>query len=257
MPEPDHPGRVDPGRAAPVAADRAAAAAGLVAAAPRRRPRAAPPGSGTRARSSRCSSTSRRPISSGRSGSASGASDAQVTGSGRSAARLRLVDEEAASLVPEPLDQGRRRRGPAHRLQRERPHRVDQRLAEDRAAALADPPRVEAELAVAADQQREAEPAVGAPSPDRFELGRGVEPRLVGLDDPEQPVALEVAVGGEPVDLGADPRLRRRVADGDPPGPGQQRRLDRLGLQRAARGDVVEEQRESARPVGARRSCGR
>ena len=35
-------------------------------------------------------------------------------------------------------------------------------------------------------------------SPDRVELGRGVEPRLVGLDEPEQAVALEVAVVAQP-----------------------------------------------------------
>ena len=123
-------------------------------------------------------------------------------------------------------------------------------LAEHRAAALADAARVEAEPPVAVDEQREADPRVGAPAPDRVELGRGVEARLVGLDDPEQPVALEVAVGGQPVHLGGDPRLRGRVADGDLPGPGQQRRLDRLGLEGAARGDVVEGQAaERDRPV--------
>ena len=40
------------------------------------------------------------------------------------------------------------------------------------------------------------------------------------------------------------------VADRDPPGPGQQRRLDRLGLEGAARGDVVEGQpAQRDRPV--------
>ncbi len=130
--------------------------------------------------------------------------------------------------------------GPAEALQRQRPERVDQRLAEHRPARVADPPRVPAEPAVVLDQDREAEPAVGPPSPDRFELGRGVEARLVGLDDPEQAVALEVAVGEQPVGLRADPRLLRRVADRETPGPGQQRRLDRLGLPRGAGGDVVE-----------------
>jgi len=82
--------------------------------------------------------------------------------------------------------------------------------------------------------------SAGAPAPDRVELGRGVEPRLVRLHDPQQPVAVEVAVARQPVHLGADPRLGGRVADGDPPGPGEKRRLDRLGLERVARGDVVE-----------------
>ena len=149
---------------------------------------------------------------------------------GPGAAGLGLVEEEPAALVPEPLDQGRRRRGPAQRLQRERPERVDQGFAEDRAAAFADPPRVEAQPPVVVDEQGKAGPRAGAPAPDRVELGRGVEARLVGLDDPEQPVALEVAVGGKPVQVGGDPRLLGRVADGDLPGPGEQRRLDRLGL---------------------------
>ena len=153
------------------------------------------------------------------------------------------VDEEPAPLIPEPLDQGRRRRGAAERLQRERPEGVDQGLAEDRSAALADAPGAEFEPVVAADEQREAGPGVGAPTPDGLELRRGVEAGLIRLDDPEQAVALEVALGGQPLDLSRDSRLLARVADGDLPGPGQQRRLDRLGLE--------------ARPVGSRRSCGR
>ena len=101
-----------------------------------------------------------------------------------------------------------------------------------------------------ADEEGEADPADGPPAPDLFELRRRVEARLVRLDDPEQPVAVEVAVARQPLDLGGDPRLRRRVPDRDPPRPGQQRRLDRLGLKRAARGDVVERQAaEGDRPV--------
>ena len=106
------------------------------------------------------------------------------------------------------------------------------------------------------DQQREAEPAVGTPSPDPLELWRGVEAGLVGLDDPKQPVALEVAVGGEPVHAGprsAAPRPARRRRSSRP------RPAAAAGSSRsagAARGDVVEEER-SGRPAGARRSCGR
>src|SRR6202012_4406295 len=106
-------------------------------------------------------------------------------GSGAEATGLRFVDEEAALLVPEPLDQRRRRRGAAEALQRQRPERVDQRLAEHGAARVPDPSRVPAEPAVVVDQEREARAPVGFPSPDRFELWRGVEGRLVGLDDPE------------------------------------------------------------------------
>ena len=42
------------------------------------------------------------------------------------------------------------------------------------------------------------------PAPDRVELGGGVEAGLVGLDDPDQPVAVEVAVGGQPVVVADD-----------------------------------------------------
>ena len=197
QPDPDHPGRVDPGRPAPVAADRAAAAVGLVAAARRPRPRAAPPGSGTRSSFSRCSSTRRRPIASGRSGSASGAS-ARPGDRRRAAAPPGCASstKRPRALVPEPLDQRRRRRGPAERLQRERPHRVDQRLAEDRPAASRIRRASKPSRRLCATSSGKPSAAVGAPAPDRFELGRGVEARLVGLDDPEQPVALEVAVGG-------------------------------------------------------------
>src|SRR5262249_51182961 len=150
-------------------------------------------------------------------------------------AGLDLIEEEAAPLVPETLDQGRCRRRPPQRLQRERPERVDEDLAEDRPAALADATRVEPEAAVAMDQQREADPAIGPPTPGRVELGRGVEAGLVGLDDPEQAVPLEVAIGEQPLGLRHDPRLLGRRANGGPPGPGEQRWLDRPGLERAGR----------------------
>ena len=80
-----------------------------------------------------------------------------------------------------------------------------------------------------------------APAPHGVELRRGVEARLVRLHDPDQPVAIEVAVALEPVVVAGDPRLLRRVADGEAPGPGQQRRLDARGHRRVLIGDVVEE----------------
>ena len=233
------------------------AAVGLVAGLADAPPRAAPPGSGTRARSA----------------------GAPRPGGGRSPPAGRAAP--AAPARPRSAAPGGSPPGCASSTKR--PRRSSQSrstsagVAEGRPSACSesdhsvltsvsqstgpprsrDPPRVEAEPAVAPHQQREAEPAVGAPAPDRFELGRGVEPGLVGLHDPEQAVALEVAVGGQPVHLGADPRLRRRVADRDPPGPGQQRRLDRLGLQRAVAGRRCRRRGAAARPARARRSCGR
>ena len=91
----------------------------------------------------------------------------------------------------------------------------------------------------AGDEHRKARASVRAPAPDRVELRRGVEPRLVRLDQPEQPVALEVAVREEPLVVPGDARLRGRVADRDAPGPGQERRLDRRRHRRRAPVDVV------------------
>ena len=93
----------------------------------------------------------------------------------------------------------------------------------------------------------------GAPAPDRVELRRRVEPRLVGLDEPQQAVAVEVAVGAQPLVVGGDPRLGGRVADGDPPRPGQQRRLDRPGHLGVAAGHVVVDQPPARSPAGPRR----
>ena len=107
--------------------------------------------------------------------------------------------------------------------------------------AAGDPAQVVAEPAVAPDEQDEPGPVVGAPAPDRVELRRGVEPRLVGLDDPDQPVAVEVAVGAQPVVVADDRGHRRRVADRDPPRPREHRRLDAGGHRGVRRGHVVGE----------------
>ncbi len=106
---------------------------------------------------------------------------------------------------------------------------------------VTDHARVPVVVAVVRDESREPQQAVRAPAPHGVELRRGVEPRLVGLHDPKQPVALEVAVGRQPVRVGRDPRLVRRIADRDPPRPRQQRRLDRLGHLGRAVAHVVEE----------------
>ena len=77
------------------------------------------------------------------------------------------------------------------------------------------------------------------PAPDGVELGRGVEARLVGLHEPEEPVALEVPARGQPAMVPGDRRLGSRVPDCDSPCPGEQRRLDRARHRGGARGDVV------------------
>ncbi len=179
---------------------------------------------------------------SGRSGSASGASDAQVTIAGRAPPGCASSRKRPRRSSQSRSTRAGRGRGATQCLQRERPERVDQGLAEDGAAAVAYAAGVEAEAAIAVDEEREADPRVRPPPPDRVELGRGVEARLVRLEDPEQAVPVEVAICHQPIGLGGDPRLGARVADGDLPGPGQQRRLDRPGLARAWRGDVVEGQ---------------
>ena len=47
---------------------------------------------------------------------------------------------------------------------------------------------------------------LGAPAPHGVELRRGIEARLVGLHDPDQPVAVEVAVLAQPVVVADDCR---------------------------------------------------
>src|ERR1700693_3238375 len=102
-----------------------------------------------------------------------------------------------------------------------------------------DPAKVVSEAAGAADKPDEPRPAVRAVSPDRVELWRGVEPGLVGLDDPDQPIAVEVSVLREPVIVADDPGDTRRVADRDVPGPGQRRRLDARRHRISGGDDVV------------------
>ena len=64
-------------------------------------------------------------------------------------------------------------------------------------------------------------------------LGEASSPDSSGWTIQSRPSPSRSRFARQPVDLGGDPRLLGRVADGDPPGPGQQRRLDRLGLERA------------------------
>ena len=72
---------------------------------------------------------------------------------------------------------------------------VRQHLAHDRVTV--GPHRVDPELAlaIAVHQLDEARQALRTLAPDRVELRRGIQTGLVGLQDPHQPVALEVALG--------------------------------------------------------------
>ena len=160
---------------------------------------------------------------------------------GAQAARLRLVEEQSQPLVPQPVDQRRCDRRFAHRQAREPPEHVGRHLAQHRPAGVPDPPGVPAEPPVAGDQEGKPKPRVRPPPPHLVVFGRRVEPRFVGLHDPQQPVAVEIAVGDEPLVVAGDAGLGRRIADRDSPRPGQERRLDRPGHRVRARADVVVE----------------
>ena len=60
-------------------------------------------------------------------------------------------------------------------------------------------------------------------APDRIELRGCVQARLVRLDDPHQPVSVEVAVLGQPVVVARDRGNAPGVPDRDPPRPRQRR----------------------------------
>ena len=225
--QPQHPGGVDPGRAAPVAQLPARAAVGLEARL-RRRDRW-------------------RRV--GRASSASGRAGAPRPGGGRSPPAGRGGRGGRAPPRCETFG----RAPPGCTSSRKRPLRSSQSRSTSAGVIEGSPAAIRArpqstlvitsqstgqprsrilrasqpQVAVARDQQREAVAAVLEPAPDRVELRRGVEPGLVRLHQPQQPVALEVAVRPQPLVMGGDPRLGGGVADRDPPGPGEQRRLDR------------------------------
>ena len=123
---------------------------------------------------------------------------------------------------------------------------VRQHLADDRVAVGSHRVDPKLALAVAAHQLDEAGQALRAVAPDRVELRRGVAAGLVGLQDPQQPVALEVALCADRGVVGDDSRLERRIADGHPPCERQRRRLDRRGHRVVAMDHVVVER---ARPA--------
>jgi hypothetical protein len=150
-----------------------------------------------------------------------------------------VVGKAPAALVVEAREQRVGRRRAAHRLLAERPADVRQHLADDRPPGRGHAPQVESQPPVARDQHREQRPALRDAAPDVVELGRRVHARLVGLQQPQQPVAVEVAVLGQPCVVLGDARLLARVADRDRPRPRQDRRLDRAGHQVLPRRDVV------------------
>ena len=105
--------------------------------------------------------------------------------------------------------------------------------------------------------------ALGAKAPDGVELGRCVQAGLIGLDQPQQPVALEIALARHEVVVSDDRRLARRIPDRGSPRPRQHRGLDRGGGEVAGLDHVVEqppravqralpEDRVAAEPVPAR-----
>src|SRR5947209_9844244 len=77
--------------------------------------------------------------------------------------------------------------------------------------------------------------------PYRIELRRCVEARLVWLEQPQQAVALEVALAAQPFVVGDDRGLGRGVAGGEQPRPGERRRLDRGGHAVVVADHVVEQ----------------
>ena len=95
-------------------------------------------------------------------------------------------------------------------------HRIDSKLAP----------------AITLHQLDEARQALRPVPPDRVKLRRRIQTGLIRLQDPHQPVALQVTLGGDRFMVGDDPRLSRRITDRHPPRERQRRRLDRGRLSR-------------------------
>ena len=158
-PQPQHPGGVHPGRA------RASSAASSPGRGWARRPARWPrPRAGDRRASSASGRAGARSPAGGRSPRAGrGGRGGRARPRSRRRARasgLDLVEEEAAALVPEPVDDRRGDRRLAGRHPRQAPEHVGHHLADHGPAAVADPARVPAQAPVAGDQQRKAVAAV-------------------------------------------------------------------------------------------------
>ena len=141
-------------------------------------------------------------------GSASGASETKSRPERRSSRPARS-QKRPASLVAAALEQRAldalgarerpRRSSPEQarqRAQRERVEDVDEHVLDVLVVARDDRARVVAEAARALDEPEVARPVVAHPAEDAVVLRRVVEPRLVGVDDRDQAVAVGIALRG-------------------------------------------------------------
>src|SRR5437764_5157538 len=109
-----------------------------------------------------------------------------------------------------------------------------------------DPPGVEVVASVTPDQERKPGQSVGIPAEGGVELRRGVKPRLVGLHDPQEPVAVDRPLSLDPFLVAKERRHARRVAYRDQPRPGEERRLEGRGHEVGPRAQVVEQRAHEA-----------
>lgn len=141
--------------------------------------------------------------------------------------RLDGRKEHAAALVVEPGDERRRDRRLPQRQPRESVHDIREDLAHNRIARRSNRLDAEPPLAVTVDKLNKAGEPLRAVAPDRVKLRRRVTPGLVGLQDPQKAVALQIALRADRGVVRDYPRLERRVTDSGPPGERERRRLDR------------------------------
>jgi hypothetical protein len=127
--------------------------------------------------------------------------------------------KQAVALVVEPVDQHGRDRGTPEREPREPVQHVRGGAAHEGPSRSGDPPDVEVESAVATDEQWKARQPVRPPAERGVEFRRGVEARLVGLEDPQQSVAVERPLALDELVVAHDRRHLGGVPDRDPPRP--------------------------------------
>ncbi len=90
---------------------------------------------------------------------------------------------------------------------------VRHHLADDRIPVSAHRLDPKLALAITSHEFNEARQPLCTLAPDGVELRRGIQAGFVGLKDPQQPVALQLALSGKRLVVSDDPRLERRVAD--------------------------------------------